>query len=576
MVSSPAYPDVALSVYVKTAALGWRPEGCTAGVTVLARYLRMSGSAVERGLRALTRPDPKDGVVELYSRRRTKSGGQGTTAERRIRPLTRHEPFVWVPVVASELLEPRQLRAWAALAYAQARNVKVSEGQLGQVLVHHSGKRAGQSIGASAASAVVDSLESLGWLRVHRREGMQGRHVYEVLELLDPVGSLAISTSPPQESGAQTSENPQFGDGSGCHAGNGSLATKEDPKIDRLVHEGRLNSPAVGEAQVVARKAVVKKTETFSEPVSPSSNDGLALRADTQPAPQSCRDSYTGPPLTFSPRLAWVMEPVSWLVGGVRTYVQRQFARQLSAQLAEGVEPERLRARLEARSARMSPTALRSVEGWLLKVAAARWGCHDPHCEEGVRWHSGEQCAECMAVRLELRAARERERRLEAGECPDCRTPLTDTLRCRTCKPVFHLEAPSPTTLITSIPSSSKPDPLEELPRRCCDCGAWPASTTVNFRCASCSVRHELRENEAAAMDAASASLSGPQKLAAAARACASVRNQVAAAHQAAIAVGMDQSRLDEFVLAASKTATQGWVAAAAENKLCPALSVTR
>lgn len=561
IVSSCAYPDVALSVYVKTAALGWRPEGCTAGVAVLAGYLRMSPSAVERGLRALSRPDPSDGVVELRSRRRTKPGGLGTTAERRVRVLSRQEPFVWVPVVAAELLEPRQLRAWAALAYAEARGVPVSEAQLGEVLVHHSGKRAGQAIGAGAASAVVDSLEGLGWLRVHRREGRRGRHIYEVLERPAPV-------EPGCNQAASVEQGPGCSgvdDGSGSRAGDGSLATEEDLQIDGLVDEGGLISSAVGEAEVVARESAVENPKPSC--ASTSSSRGLALRADENsfPAPAPGPDAgqrraYSGPELTFSPRLAWVMEPVAWLVQRVPVFVQRAFARQLGTQLAEGVEPERLRSRLQSRFARTSPTVMRRPEGWLLKVAAARWGCHDPRCEEGVRWHSGEQCAECLAVRLERRADRDRQQLLEAGVCPGCRCRLAEDGRCWTCCP-DPAPRPMPTEELKAM-ASPGPDrgAMDGLPCRCPDCGSW-AEGRMDGRCPRCAVQFALREAEVAAMDAASAGLLAGEKLAAAARACAEVRRRVAAAREAAAAAGLDQQGQDVCVMAAAEEAAKSWTA---------------
>ncbi|GLW04290.1 hypothetical protein Slala05_79200 [Streptomyces lavendulae subsp. lavendulae] len=519
---------------------------------------------MERGLRALSRPDPSDGVVELRSRRRTKPGGLGTTAERRVRVLSRQEAFVWVPVVAAELLEPRQLRAWAALAYAEARGVHVSEAQLGEVLVHHSGKRAGQAIGAGAASAVVDSLEGLGWLRVHRREGRQGRHVYEVLErpaLVEPGVEPGCDQAASVEQGAGCSG---VGDGSGSRAGDGSLATEEDLQIDGLVDEGGLISSAVGEAEVVAREAPVENPQ--SSCASASSSGGLALRADENslPAPElnaAQRGAYSGPELTFSTRLAWVMEPVAWLVQRVPAFVQRSFARQLGAQLAEGVEPERLRARLRSRFARTSPTVMRSVEGWLLKVAAVRWGCHDPRCEEGVRWHSGEQCAECLAVRLERRAARDRQQLLEAGVCPDCRSRLAEDGRCWACRPA---PAPRPTPTVEPegvVSPGPERGAVDGLPCRCPDCGSWAEGRTDGGRCPRCAVQFAVREAEVAAMDAASAGLLAGEKLAAAARACAEVRRRVAAAREAAIAAGLDRQGQDVCAVAAAEEAARSWTA---------------
>lgn len=79
LVSSAAYDDVALSVYVKVKALGARPEGCQAKAATIASYLGLSTASVERGLTLLSRPAP-DAVIELRSDRRTSPSGRGTSA----------------------------------------------------------------------------------------------------------------------------------------------------------------------------------------------------------------------------------------------------------------------------------------------------------------------------------------------------------------------------------------------------------------------------------------------------------------------------------------------------------------
>ncbi|MGP3690993.1 hypothetical protein ACTVZO_41065 [Streptomyces sp. IBSNAI002] len=410
---------------------------------------------------------------------------------------------------------------------------------------------------------MVDSLEALRWLKVHRRAGFQGRHVYEVLERPGLVEGAVEHDGGDEAPAEQALGCSGVGDGSGSPAGDGSLATEEDLQIDGFVDEGGLDSSAIGEAEVVACEAPVENPQPNGSPGSKSS--GLALRADENSIPASSEPgaddagAYTGPGLTFSPRMAWVMEPVVWLVERAGTYVQREFARQLGSQLAEGVEPERLRARLEARFARTSPDSMRSVEGWLLKVAAVRWGCHDPRCEEGVRWHSGEQCAECLAVRLERRAARERQRLLEAGECPDCRSRLAESGRCWTCRP-----APAPRPVPTAEPPvrtapSLTQDPMDSLSCRCPDCGSWADGRALGGRCGRCAVRFAVREAEITAMDAAGAGLPGSEKLAAAARACADVRHRVALARETAVSAGLDQSVQDATVVAAAEEAALSW-----------------
>lgn len=60
-----------------------------------------------------------------------------------VRKMTRAEAFVWLPVAAAEDLTPRQLRAFALIAFAQARGIGLTEAELAAGLRHHSGKQAG-------------------------------------------------------------------------------------------------------------------------------------------------------------------------------------------------------------------------------------------------------------------------------------------------------------------------------------------------------------------------------------------------------------------------------------------------
>ncbi|MCM2431049.1 hypothetical protein [Streptomyces sp. RKAG337] len=263
-------------------------------------------------------------------------------------------------MLAAEFLDPRQLRAWAALAYAAALGLPVSERELGELLVHHSGKRAGEPIGAAAASAVIDSLEALGWLIVKRRAGWQGRHEYIVLDQPTPVEqSNAVEDDGVEERGSGS----PVGDGSGSQAGDGSLATEEDTRTEGLEKgDGGGLSPAVGEVEVASREAPVDNSAPSNN--RPPAIDGadLALRAveqdlsptpaADQPAAPGPQKPYAGPELTYSTRMAWMTEPVRWLLERTTVYVQRKVARELGAQLTLGIEPERLRQRLERRFAR--------------------------------------------------------------------------------------------------------------------------------------------------------------------------------------------------------------------------------
>ncbi|WP_137991220.1 hypothetical protein [Streptomyces vilmorinianum] len=358
VVASSHYSDAALAVYVKVAALGARPEGCTASVEYLVGLLGMSRSGVERALTQLMRPAPDDDVAELTSYRRTHPGGMGTTAVRRVRKPSATEAFVWVPSAAAESLSPRQLRAYAAVAYAVATGHQVTLAELGQVLRSRSGKRAGQPLDPRTVRRTLRSLADLGWIAMDARAGYRGRHTYTVYE--EP---------------AQLSLTADTHDGSGADLGDGSLATKEAPRTDSPDDERAGGSIRRRRDQVVARGPV------------------------ENPAPAPLRAApkrpYTGPGLTLAPRIWQVLEPVHVLFGGLSPYVVRKLAREVGHQLDRGVEPERLRSRLEFRFA--CTDEIRDPGRWLLGAAVIRRGCGLDACESGVIWRTGERCQVCAA-----------------------------------------------------------------------------------------------------------------------------------------------------------------------------------
>ncbi|GFH39236.1 hypothetical protein [Streptomyces pacificus] len=403
LVESSHYSDAALSVYVKVKALSARAAGCTAAAGTLASYIRLSEATVHRGLAQLRDTAP-DGVVELPdNQRRSLSGGSGTTACRRVRPLKPTERYVWLAVVASEQMRPRLLRAYAVIAYAVVQGIPLSEGDLASFLCHHSGPRAGKPVSTEAASRIIDELAAAGWISVRRRAGFQGRHLF------------VVHDSP-------CAATPQPDDRSGPDADASSLAYKEDLRIDRPENEGLPLPSAVGEVTVVA--AATGRTD---EPAPADAPAGLALRAEaTTPAPKptapsTAQTSWTGPQLTFSPRLDFVLEPVRFLLCQANTYVQRRIGREVSRQLEDGCGPSRLRARLTQRLTLTFIDDIRDPGRWLLGVALPRWGCANPDCESGVLWSTGTSCAICREVVAERAAARRR--RAAESSCSDTHTP---------------------------------------------------------------------------------------------------------------------------------------------------------
>lgn len=359
------YNDATVSVYVKVAALARRREGCEAGVAYLAGLLGLSRSAVERALTQLMRPAPDDDVAEVTSYRRTLPGGRGTTAVRRVREANwRTEHGAWVPTRAAEGLSPRQLRAYAALSYAVATGAHLTLAELGRVLRHRSGKRAGQPLDARSVRRILRDLERLGWIGVERRAGYRGRHLYTVHDQPTQVALTADSE-----------------EGSAADLGEGSLATKEDHQTDSPDDARAGGSIRRRRDQVAARGAVENP--------------------DRVPLPAAYRRPYAGPELSLAPRIWRVIEPVKTLLPGLSPYVVRQLAREVGCQLNEGEDGERLRQRLEFRFA--STEDIRDPGRWLLGPALRPpkprpSGCGLVDCEDGVMRFTGLLCKACAEL----------------------------------------------------------------------------------------------------------------------------------------------------------------------------------
>ncbi|MFB7596939.1 hypothetical protein [Streptomyces sp. NPDC056160] len=406
------YADAAMPVYVKIAALSRRETGCEAGVAYLASLLSLSRSTVERALTELMRPAPDDDIAEVTSYRRTHRGGRGHTAVRRIRVVGRAEHGAWVPTRAAEALSPRQLRAYAALSYGTATGHHLSLADLGRVLRHRSGKKAGQPLDPRSVRRILRDLERLGWISVDRRAGYRGRHLYTVHDepFQEPL------TADPDE-------------GSGGDLGGGSLATEEDHLTDSP------DDPPHAALDIRRRREQVVARGPVENP----------------PLPPTFRRGYTGPQLTLAPRIWRVLEPVKTLLPGLSPYVARELGREIGRQLDQGQEPERLRARLQFRFA--STQEIRDPGRWLLGAAIVRHGCGLTGCESGRIWHTGQSCDVCADLRA---ADGQRPPGGPAGtrrpayprppgrwhECQACgrpsRQPLAEGL-CRPCQPSADL-----------------------------------------------------------------------------------------------------------------------------------------
>ncbi|MFZ4206807.1 hypothetical protein ACOZE4_18415 [Streptomyces griseoincarnatus] len=424
------YPDAALSVYVKIAALALRPEGCTARVTTLATYLGMSKSAVERGLKTLRNPDPVDGLVEVPTVRRTLPGGRGQSAHRITRPLTDSELWVRIPVRVAEALTPRLLRLYALLAYSTARGIPVTAAELGEMLHHHTGQRAGEPLGERQARRLVDELETTGWLTVHRREGERGRHAYEPhRHPLHSVPAPAEEEAPARDDvrdGQEPKQLALFGpgapvinDGSGPDLGDGSLASREDHLTDR---PDETNAVGVSRRRRGDRKWGAAPVENLPVPDTFGPGTSRAPRGNRpSPSPgQQLTDtnsgSYSGPELRWTERIHTALAPVRHELDGVRRFVLRRIAREIAAQLDAGVSPDRMAHRIHTRYTAQARADIRDFGAWLLAVGIRHKGCGVPSCEDGHVWPTGEPCEICahrrQVQRATWRQARELEQRL--------------------------------------------------------------------------------------------------------------------------------------------------------------------
>ena len=410
------FPDAALSTYVKIAALALRPEGCTARVKVIAEYLGMSKSSVERGLRPLIGPDAVDGITEIPTVRRTLPGGTGESAHRVTRTLTEGELWVRIPIRAAEALSPRLLRLYALLAYATARRIPVTAAELGEQLYHHTGDKAGKHLSERQVRRLITELEATGWLTVHRREGEQGRHAYEThrhpLHIVPATITGAATEPAGDEQLALWGEgSPVIHDGSGPGDHDGSLASKEDLTTDRRgeTELGGGIRHRRGDRKWVAASVDNQLPDTFA-------SGARVLRTDTHTPPSTIADRapYTGPGLQLSPRVWRVLAPVHHELPALSTFVLRKIAHAIGAQLNDGTDEQRLTDRLERRYA--TTTTVRDIGRWILGAALVRHGCGQPDCETGVIWPTGADCELCAANRQAAAARAQREAELTASE----------------------------------------------------------------------------------------------------------------------------------------------------------------
>ncbi|WP_329338551.1 hypothetical protein OG866_26990 [Streptomyces sp. NBC_00663] len=403
------YSAGAVAYWAQITALAHREDGCRASVARLAEYLGDAKRTAERCLAELSAPGP-DGEPELSTVRRTRSDGDGETAERRTRPVTRAEQFALVPVLAAKVMRRPQFVLYCALAWAVATSAPVTAAELAGLL----------GVTERSARRLVDELEALGWVTVHRRAGAHGRHLYDVHDL-----PLRLVDEP--------EPGPDTDGGSGACTDGGSLAIKEDPRLTDERSTGAGGSSAVGEV-TVSGSAPVDNSPSRSVTSVP---DTFLVAARTAVRPAE-RPPYDGPGLSLSPRVWAVLEPVHDLLHRIRPFVLRRIGREIGRQLDDGIWAEDIRDQLTRLRVWTPAEDLRDPGRWLLGAALpARSLCGLPGCYWGFQHHTGFPCKACA----EAAAARARDAHpphTAWHECRACRAPSRQPLPadlCRTCRP---------------------------------------------------------------------------------------------------------------------------------------------
>ncbi|MFJ4687078.1 helix-turn-helix domain-containing protein [Streptomyces sp. NPDC088789] len=380
------YSPGAVAWHAQITALQARPDHCRAAVARLAGWMGDSKRSGERYLAELSAPGP-DGIPELTTIRHTDAAGDGETAERFTRGLTRAEHYAYVPVLAAKTLRHPLFVLYCAIAYATATRTPVTAAELAALL----------QVAESTARRMTTELERLGWITVHRRTGAHGRHTYETHDR--PLHPVPDDPAPPRTDG-----------GSGACTDGGSLAIKEDPG---LTDSGELPpTPVLG---------IRRRRPTATSARERAAVDAFGRRRGLDLTPGAWHLVHR------------VLAPVRHMLDTLTGWEWERLVGDVLARLHAGDTPERLHDRLERRYARMhtgpadtgdDPGRIRSGARWLLGAGLVRHGCEDPDCETGTRWSTGTDCPVCV-LRHQTAAARTRhpteprDQQRDPGHAPD-------------------------------------------------------------------------------------------------------------------------------------------------------------
>lgn len=405
---SASYSPGAVAFHAQITALAQRPEGCRAGVVTLARYMGTAKRTAERYLAELAAPGP-DGLPELTTIRRTASDGDGETAERRTRGLVRGEHFAYVSVLAAKTLRHPLFVLYCALAYATATHTPVTAAELAELL----------AVTERSARRMSDELEALGWITVHRRAGIHGRHTYDVHD--HPLRPVTAEPARPDTDG-----------GSGPGGDGGSLAIKEDAG---LTDGEKTELGGAFRRRRGDRKCMPGPVDT----VSYSGGCNYPVADTFRPAAPPPRRPYDGPQQTLSPRLWWVLEPVRDLLPAVTPFVMRRIGAEVGRQLDTGVLAEDIRDSIRTLRRWTMREDIRDPGAWILGAALpGRPGrCGTADCVRGFQRYTGTPCKACAELAADRARAAHPPHTETWHKCAHCRAPSRSPLPyglCRSCQ----------------------------------------------------------------------------------------------------------------------------------------------
>ncbi|NUS29789.1 MAG: hypothetical protein HOV92_37000 [Streptomyces sp.] len=424
----PHYSDAFKKAWAKMAALDvdGNIEHCNASVANMAAFTGLSKSAFERALKEGRHPGPDGGAPEFTTRRMTHRGGCGRTAIREVRPVACDERYVTVPMWIADAAEPRELAAVLLIAHAADDRHALTAEELAGELFHHHGKRQGQPLSERTVRRLIDRCEGKGFLDVDRRSGYQGRHVLTVRDT--PLQAAPEPVPDPESTPAAPAPCPDNHDGSGPDTHDGSLAIKEYKQAvtDEVAQVGGAFRRRRGD-----RKWVADSVDT-------AGNDAgardLAVPATFRPTVPPPRRPYDGPPLTLSPRVWAVLEPVADLLPAVSDFAVRRIAREIGRQLDTGIWAEEIRDQI-ARLRRWTPSEDIPDPGrWLLgAVLPVRSKCGKTGCHWGFLAYTGEPCKDCAEIEADRARTGHPPHTGAWHECTQCQKPARHHMRHGLC-----------------------------------------------------------------------------------------------------------------------------------------------